>query len=108
MAWGIKVSSSSGSSPLQSDCAERLGEFDEVGIVQVRLVGSAKHLILVAGDVAVGVVSEDDGYHVDAHFTAVESSDELNMNPPSPVMHTTGLSGLPPLHPVPSGMNSPH
>ena len=49
-----------------SDCAERLSELYEVGIVEVGLVGSCERLVQVARNVAVRVVPEDDGDYVDA------------------------------------------
>ena len=42
------------------------GELDEIGVVQVGLVGAGKEIVQVPGHVAVGVVTEDDGYDVDA------------------------------------------
>ena len=48
-----------------ADCAERLGKLDDVGIVQLGPVCSGKELVEVAGNVSLGVVSEDDGRYVD-------------------------------------------
>ena len=43
-----------------ADCAERLRKRDEVRVVQVGPVGAAEGFVEVAGDVAVGVVPEND------------------------------------------------
>ena len=48
-----------------ADSAEGLRELDQVRVVKVGLIGPIKHIVQIAGNVAVGVVPEDDSYHVD-------------------------------------------
>ena len=50
----------------EANGAKRLGVLDQVRVVQVRLVGPAKEVIEVAGNIAIGVVPERDGNCVDA------------------------------------------
>ena len=74
MTTGACCSSASGSSFARSigvvrphpDRAERLGELHEIGVMQIGPVRAAEHILQIAGDVAVGIVPEDDGRYVDA------------------------------------------
>ena len=64
-ARGSSLSRSIGVFCPHTDCAEGLGELDEVRVVEVRLVSSAKNFVQLAGYVAVGVVSENYGDDID-------------------------------------------
>ena len=82
-----------------ADGTERLGELDQVGVVEVGSVGAAELRVQIARHVAVGVVTEDDGRHVDAvlhgrgEFRLVEQETAV----PNHADH--GSVGLGDLHP---------
>ena len=77
-----------------ADRPEQLRKFDEIRVKQVGLVGAAE-----TPRPGRGQCCRRSRYRKTTvvvlipYFTAVASSDALNMNPPSPTTHTTGRSG---------------